>query len=240
MIPQPENYNSNIIEELDEWSLIQKGYFKQAIIKADTEYAKTRRTFHLRNKLYALLHLEEYEVCASVAADLIQLEGGSTSVDFIFLGICNWLLDKQEAAINSWKGARNSTYKDAGGGIDIETIIYFASIKTHNPKLKDESTKAISRLLKFKRGNSWPKPLGQYLMGTLNVDELLGYVSATPILKERNLCQAYFVIGIKKLENNDLAAYKSNMDDIIRLGPASYLEQMFYLAKGELFVLSTS
>lgn len=43
--------------QLDVWSLVQKGYFDEACKKADVEYAQTGDIFPLRNKVYALFHL---------------------------------------------------------------------------------------------------------------------------------------------------------------------------------------
>ncbi|TAD81045.1 MAG: hypothetical protein EAY75_18310 [Bacteroidetes bacterium] len=76
--------------------------------------------------------------------------------------------------------------------------------------------------------------MGQFLVGEINEDSLLQQVSAVPILTERHLCQAHFAIAIEKLERVDMEGYENSLKNSISYGPASYLEQMYYLAKGEL------
>ena len=79
---------------------------------------------------------------------------------------------------------------------------------------------------------------GRYLIGDLDNEGLLSSVSSIPILMDRQLCEAYFVIAIKELEKNNAIAFRRNLKQSISYGPHAYLESMFYLAKGELEKLS--
>jgi hypothetical protein len=166
--------------------------------------------------------------------NLIAVTNGKTDVDFIFCGIANWLLDKRDEAIMLWFKAEQCQYKDAVGGLEIQVFLYFASIKNNNNDLKKYSVTKIKKLLKSRHSLNWPGSLGRFLTGELEEDGLLQSTSNIPILRERHLCQCHFVIAIKRLEGNDTEGYKKNLSKSISYGSPSYLEQMFYLAKGEL------
>jgi hypothetical protein len=221
-------------EKLDVWGLIQNGYFDEACIKADAEFAQTGNILLLRNKIYALFHLRKYEESILLSEQLIKLRGGETDVDFIFCGIANWVLGKKKEAVCLWQRGEQSLYKDAAGGVDLQVILYFASVNLQDVNLKKEINKRIKKLLRSKKSVNWPGPLGHYLLGEMEEDAMFSYVSAIPILKERQLCQTYFVISIKELEKGDLEGYKKKLQQSVSYGPPSYLEQIYYLAKGEL------
>lgn len=222
------------MKQMDIWTLIENGHFEQACEKADLEYEQTGNIFPLRNKVYALFHLGKYEECVELTEQLIKLRNGETSVDFLFCGIANWLLDRKRDAVLLWHRGEQSIYKDAAGGMDLEIVLYFSAIKISDNLLKAETIKKIKKLVKSKRAANWPGPLGNYLLGDIADDILLSYVSNIPVLKERHLCQAFFAMAIKCLEQADIEGYKRNLQNSISYGPSSYLEQMYYLAKGEL------
>ena len=224
------------LQKLDTWELIQGGYFEQACQKADLEYDQTKDILPLRNKVYALFHLEKYEEIISLTYELIKLRNGETDTDFIFCGIAHWLIDEKIEAIKLWQRAEQSIYKDAAGGMDIEAILYFASIKIGDSVLKSVVVKKIKKLLKSKRSVNWPGPLGYYLLEEIGDNSLLSFVSNVPILRERHLCQAYFVMAIKELEKGNIHGYSEKLRECINYGPSAYLEQIYYLAKGELRV----
>lgn len=125
-------------------------------------------------------------------------------------------------------------YKDAAGGMDLQVILYFASIKLGDDILKKETLKKIKKLLKSKRSLNWPGPMGHYILEDMGKDTLLSSVSGVPILKDRQLCQAHFVVAIKELEKGEIEGYRKKLQDCISYGSPSYLEQIYYLAKGEL------
>jgi len=219
------------------WSLIQNNEFEKACEKSDEEYRTTGDMLSLRNKVYALFHLRKYNDANSLSEKLIEYRKGDTSSDFSFSGIAYWILGNTTKAIQAWHQVQNSLYKDAAGGMDIQVLLYFAAIKTGQNKLKATAVKTIKKLLKSKRATNFPGPLGHYLIDDITDKELLSYVFPVPILRERQLCQAHFVIAIKKLESGDIDGYYRSLRNCISYGPASYLSQVYYLAQGELEVV---
>jgi tetratricopeptide (TPR) repeat protein len=220
--------------DLDVWSLVQQGLFEEACRIADIEFQNTKKVYHLRNKIYALFHLKNYCGAIETLENIIKIEEGESESDFKFLGIANWILGDVSKAIDAWQQAQNSLYKDAAGGIGIQVFLYFSGVKTGQDKLKSTAIKAIKKLLKSKRAINFPGPLGHYLIDDINDEELLSCIATVPILRERQLCQAHFVLAIKRLEVGDTEGYYKKLKDCISYGASSYLEQMYYLAKGEL------
>lgn len=219
---------------MDIWTLISENRFQEAIEKADSLYSETNNLSLLRNKLYAVFQLKRYEECIVLSKSIIDLRGGETDSDFIFLGISYWLLGRKNDAISAWKEGEKCKFTDGAGGIELQTFLYFASIKTNDMLLQKEVLKKINKILKGKRSFNWPGAIGHYLNGALDDEKLLSYVMGIPVLKERQSCQAYFAIAIKKLEFGSSEEYKHNLEISIGFGVNAYLEQMFYLAKGEL------
>ena len=218
------------------WSLVKNNEFEKACKMADEGYTETGDMLLLRNKIYALFHLKKYQEIIHLSEALIEIEKSeySSESDFISLGIANWLLGDELKAIEVWQNGQNCIYKDAAGGIEIQVFLYFAAVKTKNDKLKLTVVKAIKKILKSKRSVNYPGPLGHYLLNDITERQLSSYVVNVPILRERQLCQAHFVAAIKILETGDTEGYYRKLKASISYGSPSYLEQMYYLAKGEL------
>lgn len=228
------------MDNLDVWQLIQMGQFEKAMEVADKEFEQSNNIFPLRNKVYALLHLKKYDEVILLTNTLIEMRNGETDSDFIFCGIGLWLLNKKEEAINKWQKALNSKYTDAAGGIELMTILYFASLRMENDHLKTHTLKRIKKLIASKKAINWPGPIGAYILGNISNDKLLSSVTTVPVLKERQLSQAYFALAIQELQERNIKNYIERLKDSVSFGPAAYLEQFFYLAKGELESMSDS
>ncbi len=224
----------NLDEKLDAWQLIQRNEFKQACLKADEDYATTNSVLHLRNKIYALLHLKAYSEVILLTKKIIEIRNGETESDFIYQGIGYWLLDEKLKAVEVWSSATKTKYTDAAGGVGLQVLLYFASVVLKKGELKIAVTKALKKLLKFKTAINWPGPLGSYLLDELTEDDLVSRVSAMDILKERQMCQAYFAIAIKELEKGDQKKYLKRLEGCISFGSLASLEPMYYMAKGEI------
>lgn len=222
----------------DVWDLIRSNLFEEACLKADADFEEYGSLLSLRNKVYALFHLEKFSEAVLLLNKIIQA-GGKSASDFIFLGIALWILDKKEEAILNWFKSDQTNFQDAAGGLDGFLLIYFASIRLNDDKLKKEAMRSIKKKINNKTNYNWPSPLTYYLLGRLNEDQLKTYVDIdTPILRERQLCQMDFIIGIKLLENGDLFGYKQKLIESIHYSENAYLQKFFYLAKAEAKLLS--
>lgn len=232
MIRKPENYK-NKISEMDVWELIQHGLFEEASSKADLEFAKTKDIFVLRNKMYALFQLSKYNECFDLGKKIVETTNGQTDSDFIFWGIAAWLMHNKQNAIEIWSNGEKSKYTDAAGGIEIQILLYFASVRTRDKALKSKTEDRLRKLLKSPQSANWPGSLGHFILGRISSEELYSAID-TGQLKERQSCQADFAVAVKHAEFDDDEAYRSTLTKAISHGANSYLEQFYYLAKGEL------
>ncbi|MGY4538407.1 hypothetical protein ACVW0P_002827 [Mucilaginibacter sp. UYNi724] len=221
-------------QKLSVWSLIEQNKFEDACELADKEYAETGDLLTLRNKVYALFHLHKYIDAISLSDKLIEYRQGDSETDFHFSGIGNWIIGNERQAVADWEQSKKSLYKDAAGGVGTQVFLYFAGIKLGEEKLRFTAIKSIKNILKAKRAINWPGPIGHYLVSDINENELFSYVSDIPILKERQLCQANFVIAIKLLEGKDNHGYYRKLKDAVAYGTSAYVEKLYYLAKAEL------
>ena len=223
------------------WKLIENGKFEEACSEVDLEYKQTGSFTNFGNKRLALFQLKKYDEVIELTNQMIFLQNKanphldlSSDSDYISKSIALWLLNETQEAIKFWQEGEKCKYTDAAGGIEIRVYQYFAAVKMNDENLKKRAITGIKKLLKGKRSINWPGPLGHYLIGDISAAELLSSVSEIHILRERQLCQAHFTIGIKELELGNLNAYKMQLHESIKDGNLAYLEDMFYMAKGEL------
>ena len=211
------------MNQIDVWGLITSGCFVEACDKADLEYQETKSIFPLRNKVYALFHLGMYLEALKLLNKIIVLTNGQTDSDYIFSGIAYWLLDNKKDAINTWQQGEKCIYTDAAGGVELQLFLYFAAVSINDEILKALTKKLLQKILKSKNAINFPAPLGRFILGELSESELLSFVVNIPILRERQLCQANFVIAIKKLEIGDQDGYKKKLNDSVSNGASSFL-----------------
>jgi hypothetical protein len=219
---------------MDTWELIQSGQFQKACEQADLEYQQGGKVFPLRNKVYALLLLKRYDEVISLSEVIIRDRKRETDSDFIACGIAYWMKRDQDKAIEVWLSAETCKYTDAAGGVELQLILYFAGVKIGDEKLRLKSLKRIEKLVKAKVAVNWPGPLGKFLLNQMDANALLAGVPDIPVLKARQLCQFSFVKAFKELEVKNRNGYVSELHTCVSFGPAAYIEQVFYLAKGEL------
>lgn len=224
------------MSQLDVWSLIKNGDFQEACDRADLEYSETKSIFPLRNKVYALFHLEMYSKALELLKKIIILENGQADGDYIFSGIAYWLLGKQKDAINIWEEGEKCIYTDAAGGVELQLFLYFAAVDRKDIILKKKTEKKLKKILKSKTAINYPASLGLFLLGDLTEAQVFSNVSPVPILRERQSCQADFTIAIKRLEEGKEQEYKKKLKDTISHGASSFLSKMYYLAKGEILL----
>ncbi|HEV3412203.1 MAG TPA: hypothetical protein VG101_06985 [Puia sp.] len=220
--------------KLGVWDLIATNKFEEACLQADMDYKANENIFTLRNKVYALFHLKKYVEAAELISYIREMTKNQTDSDAIFLGIAYWFLNEKEKSVKIWKEGIGSKYTDAAGGVELQIILYFSSISLQDIKLKEQSAKAIQKIVKAKRAVNWPGPLGAYVIGRISEEELFSKVSTIDFLKERNLSQAHFVKAVRCLELGEIKPYESELRKSVDIGPRSYVEQMYYLAEAEL------
>ncbi len=103
---------------------------------------------------------------------------------------------------------------------------------------QEDATKELAACLKSTQNvktNDWPVKIGQFLLGSLNKEELLRAAEDNLEAKNVQLCQAYYFIGMKFLIAGDPNSAAEAFQKSIETGAARTME--FYDATAELRAL---
>ena len=181
--------------------------------------------------MLALLNLARLEESVELSKRIIEATHGDTDVDYIFLGVTYWMMGKRSDAVTVWMDGEEAKYTDLAGGVEIPLLEYYAAMRLRDSTLEERSTVALRG--KYSRG-PWPFPLVGYILGEVDANGVLGAVSSIPALKAKQICQASFYFGVRKLRESDRAAAKHHFVESVGQGPVTLTKQEYYLAKYEL------
>ena len=217
------------------WDLITNKEYQAACELADEEYKNGKRISSLRSKVTALMLMRRYEDIIETENVIISQTKGSIDSDFIFYGLALWALGKPIEAIAKWKEGEKCTYTDVAGGLELLVILYFALIKIQDKKESERYFKKIQKIVsKSKALTSWPYPIGSFLLGYIQFEQLVTLTSNDPMLKQRQLSQAYFVKSIKKLEESNFIDYSKIVNfSVEEFQLYGIVEQMYFIMKVE-------
>jgi tetratricopeptide (TPR) repeat protein len=216
------------------WDLIEQGRFEEACVKADNEFATTKSLLSLRNKVIALLNLEEFNKAIDLCEFLIKKEQGESEFDYKFAGTAFWLLGETARAVDMWKKGLETKYTDSAGGVEVPSLMFFAATALGNKILEIEAADILKKRWRSKRSVNWPGPIAGYLLGEIKEQEILEGIDARPSIRAKQLCQALFYIAIVKMKNGEEDTCCEFLRQAVSLNTSSYQKQEYYLAKGEL------
>lgn len=214
------------------WALIKERRFSEACALADLEFARSKDVTCLRNKVLALLNMGETKQALDVSEHIIRMTGGDTDMDYIFLGVAHWLRGETRDAVVAWKNGMDSDYTDAGGGVEILLLRYFAAIRLHDPASEADCRIALSGC-QSASSKIWPCPLAGYALGVVTEQDMMSAMSSVPELKARQLCQASFYRGVMRLRDGKVAEVTPFFLAATQCGPSAMLVQEFYLGQYE-------
>ncbi|MBI4786263.1 MAG: hypothetical protein HY782_04365 [Chloroflexi bacterium] len=219
----------------DAWQLIESGQYELAVEVYSRFYQEDGRPFNLRNRGIAHLNMDNY---TSALADF-KLELAITDSKFldsgvyIFQGVCYWNLNQPFEAIHVWREALSTPYTDAAGGIEPSLLLLYTAERLDDSGLRQE---ALHLLRKHTRRKvvEWPGPLGSFVLGRTNLDELARDVGDTKLttLVERRQCQAEFYVALQALRKGDWSSFQNSISRCAA-SRQGYLEHEYYLARWE-------
>ena len=218
------------------WKLIMAGRFEEAVDLLSREIAGQPSTALHNNRGMALLHLGEFQQALSDfrAAEEFSIRQVGGERDGDLCGVALWMAGQHQEAAAVWtRGTELTlegavTYVDRAGGVTIGNLLWFASVRLHDPARRELAT----QLLRTKQSRVWPGTISSFLLGEMNESTLRAATSQTPFLRERELCQAAFYIGVSVFDS-DRPRYYGSMQRAAELGAVSKLEAEYYLAMYE-------
>ena len=212
------------------WELVRAGCFEDACAAADEEYAATHSLLPLRNKLCALLSLRRYEDSIALSNRILELDGRQSQTDYLFLGTGLWLSGKHKEATAAWSSGNDTKYADAAGGVEAPLMLLYAAIQLGRNDLQEQALRRLQTLATGTPAKNWPGPLAKFVCDQITEREALTAVSKIELLREKQMCQVMFCIGMIKLRGNDRRGFLEAMRQACSLGGACRSKCEFYLA----------
>ncbi|MFI5182534.1 MAG: hypothetical protein ACHQPI_14205 [Thermoanaerobaculia bacterium] len=151
----------------------------------------------------------------------------------------DWLEGRFESASQAWLAAATLisagkvVYTDASGGTEAGSLLAFAAARLSRPALWDAAHTLFTYIVAKGRPASWPGPIAQFYLGAMPAGTLPSYASATPLLRERQLCQAHFAIAVMALHAGNESSYFASLTSAAGLATA-LVENELHLARYEL------
>ena len=209
---------------------------------------------HISRRLDDRLSREDLVACASIYLDMGEYDKALSDYALSgYLGLKHfvsdygvkhvaavlWLRGEAAEAADIWRYtvrqlAKNRfTHSDFAGGMQCSCLSWFAATSLSNVDVRDEAEHFMDKKLLSRRGESWPGPVAAYLLGRMSAQELCHAAASADGIKERQLCQAEFYIGVHQCAHGRLSeALTSFTSAADRLWPAS-IEMEYYLARHE-------
>ena len=137
----------------------------------------------LRNKLLALMILDQNRDALIMAERLVSGFGGASSMDYLMLGMLKWFLNEApDAPYADWLRGSQAQYRDLAGGMNV-WLVWHLHAKVFGPDQRmKESTRELRRIGKSGRGKVFPGVLANVVLGNFSGD--LPY-SPSPIIRRR-------------------------------------------------------
>jgi tetratricopeptide (TPR) repeat protein len=157
------------------------------------------------------------------------------------IGVALWWLRRTDEAIAAWRGGLDAKYTDAAGGVELPSLLLFASIRTADPALEKDARGRLRKRWRTKQARSaWPGPVAGFLLGNIGEEEFLSVRPwANAVMDARRACQAHFWAGVQRLRASDQNGFLAGLleavsDDDPEHSIAIRLESEYWLAQAEI------
>jgi tetratricopeptide (TPR) repeat protein len=222
------------------WGHVESGDYQQAVLSFTSRLRRDKSTANYCNRGIAYLGLSEYD---EAIADFRAADGAHPSSSdgcLQFVGMAQWRAGRESAAASTWHDLviafeqGKIHYTDAAGGVESPSLLWFAGVRLGQPRLLRVSRRMLRTLTHARNGRieNWPGPVARFLLGRIGEARLRSLVTDTPILRERELCQAEFYIGVRRLQRGDRDGARDAFRAAARMTNAK-LENEYYLAVNE-------
>lgn len=217
------------------WSLVEQGRYEQAARVYSDRYEISGSATDLYLRGQTRLRFDDYQGALDDFQTIIRTNDpmSLTTGHYISLGITYWFLGDPQKAVEAWTGAEAAGYGDAAGGVEPPAFLFYAGERLSWPETKREALRRLRKLAR-RKGSAWPKPIAEFLIGSLDVRGLEEAVQSQPNepLRDRRGCQASFWIALRSLQEGNWAEFEAGMKRCSRYRKA-ILELEPFLARWE-------
>jgi hypothetical protein len=223
------------------WKHIESGQYQQAVRSFTYCLRRHKSGPNYANRGIAYLNLGQYDKALADFRTADEVHPSRTDGYLQTMGIAQWLAGRESEATTTWHALviaherGKIQYSDGAGGVESPSLLWFAAVRLG----RSELLKAARHLLKAKassknwRCQSWPAPIAKFLLGRIKEDRLRSQVAdVPPLLRARQLCQAEFYIGVRRLQQGDYAGARKAFRTAAKLTEATLADE-YYLALHE-------
>jgi hypothetical protein len=184
--------------------------------------------------MQCLMEKGNFRKASQIGRQAIERFGTEMQDCFENLGVCEWVLDQPQAAVQAWRDGLNCSYRDTAGGLYPRLLLWFAGVVTGDQSLVAEAVSLIKHTLQSPRAVKWPGVLGRYVLGQASQDELWreaveGDIRAKfPFLQRK----ALFFVGVIALVNEEYKRARGCFRACTHMFPTAF-ENDLYLARHE-------
>jgi hypothetical protein len=223
------------------WEQLKSGLYSEAVTGFSEELRNSPSTPTFNNRGMAYLHLGDYDAAMADfrSADALSSAALHTVCDGDMCGVALWMAGREGEAVATWLAgveaalAGTVRYGDAAGGVTIGNLLLFAGVRLDDKYAIASATRLLRKRFRTKQSAAWPGPVSRYLLDLVSESDMLAAVSHVPILRERQLCQARFYVGVHAFSVGDRAAYFQTMREAYEIGRVAKLGAEYYLALHE-------
>jgi tetratricopeptide (TPR) repeat protein len=228
---------------MDPWDLIDEDHYAEAVDAFKKRLKRDKRGLNYYNRGIAYLNLGEYD---NALADFQAADDRSEYSSDGYLqsvGVAHWLAGRESQAAATWEDLviaierAEIQYTDGAGGVGSPCLLWFAGVRLGQANLGELARRVLKNKVNTEVGrnwciDNWPGPIARFLLGQMDEERLRERIGAVPILRERELCQAEFYIGVRAHQVGDRFAAKKAFRRAAQLHAAK-IENEYYLAKHE-------
>jgi tetratricopeptide (TPR) repeat protein len=223
------------------WDLIENEHYSEAVTALSEEAEASPSTLVFNNRGMAYLHLGEFDAALADfrKADALSSSELKTVCSGDMCGVALWISARHHEAVETWAAGVEASltgvvrYGDAAGGVTIGNLLMFGGVRLGIIDAVKLATSLLRKRLRTKQSRAWPGPVSRYLLGKLDESALLEAVCSTPILHQREMCQARFYVGLRALSRGDHADYYVAMNQAAGFGRVAKLGAEYYLSLHE-------
>jgi lipoprotein NlpI len=223
------------------WEQLKSGDYLSAVTGFSEEIRTSPATLAYNNRGMAYLHLGDFDAALADfrSADALSSAALNTVCDGSMCGVALWMAGRDREAVATWLAGVEASlagavrYGDAAGGLTIANLLLFGGVRAADPNAATTATRMLRKRLRTKQSAAWPGPVSRYLLGVASELDMLAAVSRAPILRERELCQARFYIGVHAFSIGDTTAYSEAMREACDFGAVAKLGAEYYLSLHE-------
>jgi lipoprotein NlpI len=226
---------------MSSWAHVKSGNYAEAVNAFSEEIRIAPSTGVFNNRGMAYLHLGDYDAALADfrSADAFSSAALHTVCDGDMSGVALWMARREGEAVTTWRAGVEASlagtvrYGDAAGGVTIGHLLLFAGVRLNDKNGVASATHLLRKRVRTKQSAAWPGPASRYLLGTVSESDMLSAVSQVPVLRERQLCQARFYVGVRAFSSGDKLAYFEAMHEACDFGRVAKLGAEYYLALHE-------